>query len=141
MNIQNGKIFKWYIAVYSLLCINIPILILPESLLNLKYIIGEKTTDFICDFYKFSEHIIVPFLVFNIVFTVFMLFFAFRIKSVGIEKTALIVLANVLLPHLALWAQTKKTLILIVTILTILIISYTIHSVLKIAEENKTEVA
>lgn len=136
MKTQYRKIMKCYVAVYSVLCINIALFIMPESLLNLKYIIGEKVTDFIYDHFNFSEHIIVPFLCFCAVLTVFMLFFAYRLKVIGVEKTALIVLANIILPHLALWAQGKEELILIVLVAVILVVSYTIQTALNIIRKN-----
>lgn len=136
MKTQYRKIMKCYVAVYSVLCINIALFIMPESLLNLKYIIGEKVTDFIYDHFNYSEHIIVPFLCFCAVLTVFMLFFAYRLKVIGVEKTALIVLANIILPHLALWAQGKEELILIVLVAVILVVSYTIQTALNIIRRN-----
>lgn len=145
MDERHNKIMKCYVAVYSVLCINIALFIMPESVLILKYIIGEKATDFIYDHFNLSEHVIVPFLCFCAVLTVFMLFLVYRLKPMSIEKRALIFLMNIVLPHLALWAQRKEEIFLIVLVPVILVVSYTIQSALNISikisveKENKTE--
>lgn len=143
---MNKKLMKWYIAIYSVFCINIPMYIMPESVRSLEFILGEKIADNIYDYFDFSEHSAIPFLAFCAIFTVFMLFFAYRLKVIGVEKTALIVLANMILPYLAFWSQNKtEMIILIVIVSAVLLISYTIQTALNIsikisvAKENKTE--
>ena len=134
---MNKKLMKWYIAIYSVFCINIPMYIMPESVHSLEFILGEKIADNIYDYFDFSEHSVIPFLAFCAIFTVFMLFFAYRLKVIGVEKTALIVLANIILPYLAFWSQNKTEMIILIVIASaVLLISYTIQTALNIICKN-----
>lgn len=99
------KLIRWYIALYSVLCLYLPMLILPRSVNTLKYIIGKTAADLLYDVSKMSEHMVVPFIGYCVIFAVFMLFFAYRIKAVGLEKTALLVILNIALPIALISAQ------------------------------------
>ena len=150
------KLIRWYISIYSLLCLYLPMLILPRSVNTLKYIIGKTAAGFLYDVSKISEHMVFPFIVFCVTFTVFMLLFAYRIKSVGIEKTALITLVNIALPIVLINAQSNglfsamyvfdiETLYALIALaVVVVIVSLTISSALKvygnkIVTENVTE--
>ena len=134
---MNKKLMKCYIAIYSVFCINIPMYIMPESVRSLEFILGEKIADDIHDRFDFSEHTVIPFLAFCAIFTVFMLFFAYRLKVIGVEKTALIVLTNMILPYLAFWSQNKTEMIILIVIASaVLLISYTIQTALNIICKN-----
>ncbi len=100
-------ITKLYIGIYSVFCLYLPTLILPRSLFTLKYVIGESAADMLYSCARMSEHMIVPFIGYSIVFTVFMLFFAYRLKAIGIEKAISIAAVNIILPIALLHAQSS----------------------------------
>lgn len=139
----------WYIAMYSLFCLYLPSLILPRSLLTLQHIIGETVTDLIYTQAKMSEHMMVPFIGYCIIFVIFMLFFACKIKTIGLEKTVLIVFSNVILPIILLSAQSNGLFrlwyifapetfyALIALAVVVIIVSLTISAALKVSENEK----
>lgn len=146
------KITYWYIAIYSLFCLYLPLLILPRSLLILQFLIGETITDLIYTQARMSEHMMVPFIVYCIIFIAFMLFFAYRMKIIGLEKTVLIVFSNVILPIVLLYAQSNglfrlryvfapETLYALIALaVVVVVVSLTISAALKASEsENPQE--
>lgn len=146
------KLIRWYIAIYSLLCLYLPMLILPRSVNILKYIIGKSAARLLYDVVKISEHMVFPFIVFCVIFTVFMLFFAYRIKSVGLEKAVLITLVNIALPitlvsmqgnglFSAMYVFDIETLYALIALgVVVVIVSLTISAALKVcADEKATE--
>ncbi len=146
------KLIRWYIAIYSLLCLYFPMLIIPRSVYTLKYIIGKTAAELLYDVVKISEHMVFPFIVFCVIFTVFMLFFAYRIKSVGLEKAVLIILMNIALPialinlqgnglFSAMYVFDIETLYALIALgVVVVIVSLTISAALKVcADEKATE--
>ena len=146
------KLIRWYIAIYSLLCLYLPMLIIPRSVYTLKYIIGKTAAELLYDVSRISEHMVFPFIVFCVIFTVFMLFFAYRIKPIGLEKAVLLALVNIALPIALINLQGNglfKTMYvfdietfyaLITLAVVVVIVSLTISAALKVcADEKATE--
>ena len=150
------KIIRWYIAIYSVLCLYLPMLILPRSVNTFKYIIGKTAAGLLYDVSKISEHMVFPFIAFCVIFSVFMLFFAYRIKSVGPEKAVFIALVNMVLPialvsvqgngfFSAMYVFDIETLYALIALaVVVVIVSLTISAALKVcahkkATENITE--
>ena len=143
------KLTRWYIALYSVFCLYLPMLIFPRAVHTLKYIIGKTGARLLYDLAKINEHMVFPFICFCIIFSLFMLFFAYRIKSIGIEKTALITLVNIALPIALINAQSNglfsamyvfdiETLYALIALtVVVVIVSLTISAALKVYGDKK----
>ncbi len=149
---KKEKVMRWYIALYSVLCLYLPMLILPRSVYTLKYIIGKTAAGLLYDVSKISEHMVFPFIVFCVIFIVFMLFFAFRIRPIGLEKTAVITLINIASPialinmqgngfFRAMYIFDIETLYALIALaVVVVVVSLTISAALKASEsENPQE--
>ena len=149
---NKAKVMRWYIALYSVLCLYLPMLILPRSVYTLKYIIGKTAASILYDCANMSEHMVVPFIGFCVIFSVFMLFFAYRIRPIGLEKTAIITLINIALPialinmqgngfFRAMYIFDIETLYALIALaVVVVVVSLTISAALKASEsENPQE--
>lgn len=149
---KKEKVMRWYIALYSVLCLYLPMLIFPRSVYTLKYIIGKTAASILYDCANMSEHMVVPFIGFCVIFSVFMLFFAYRIRPIGLEKTAIITLINIALPialinmqgngfFRAMYIFDIETLYALIALaVVVVIVSLTISAALKASEsENPQE--
>ena len=144
------KLTRWYIALYSVFCLYLPMLIFPRAVHTLKYIIGKTGARLLYDLAKINEHMVFPFICFCIIFSIFMLFLAFRIKSIGIEKTAVLILANIALPIALINAQgnglfsamyvfdPETFYSLIALAVVVVVVSLTIYASVKAAETEKS---
>lgn len=140
---------RWYIALYSVLCLYLPMLILPRTVHTLKYVIGKTASDLLYDSARLSEHMVIPFICFCLIFSVFMLFFAYRIRCIGLERAVVLVLINIALPIALINAQSNglfRTMYvfaietfyaLLALAVVVVVVSLTISAALKASETEK----